>query len=594
MHKSDNKRSIEQLIKEIEQMKSAGIYEKYIEYITFPCYKNLMPKSTIHFEFPYTALVGKNGSGKSSTLHALYGAVYWHSCSDFWFSTEVDPIKETQGEGKNRFFYGYKENKDSEVLEVMKTRMKRGSETKDEDPDYWETSRPIKKDGMSAIERNLPVKRDVVYIDFRAEVSAFDKVYHFSKGEIPEKKDFLRKRSKYLNRLFSGERMRFPGKKDEAVGTVTTLDKTTRDIIGEILGKNYADIKIAQHKIFRTDGTSIYVKTLISTNYSEANAGSGEVAVIQLVKKIQDAKDYSLILLDEPEVSIHPAAQEKLKVYLLEAIKQKKLQVVLSTHSTILVRDMPTAAIKLYVTNHRGKFEIHENVSYQEAFFDLEARVSDKKLIYCEDFAAKQVIEKLLEKEEKTQYFQVNFVTGGEKTLLKKHIPSFVSDSSIRDKVFLVLDSDMRTGAVFDESKLTVAQSKDPVFLGELVKKIFGVEIDVYPDGGDGGERNDQKCKAYFEYLRFSVNHLFYLPNLPELILLNSNYAKIHYSEVLNSYDSVTNENCKEVILSISQYDFGDETHTGDVLQRLAYQWSKESNDNQEKIIKIINDIFLV
>ena len=48
-------------------MKSAGIYEKYIEYITFPCYKNLMPKSTIHFDFPYTALVGKNGSGKSST-----------------------------------------------------------------------------------------------------------------------------------------------------------------------------------------------------------------------------------------------------------------------------------------------------------------------------------------------------------------------------------------------------------------------------------------------------------------------------------------------------------------------------------------------
>lgn len=87
-------------------------------------------------------MVGKNGSGKSSTLHALYGAPHWKSCSDFWFSTEVDPIKETGGEGKNRFFYGYREDKQSEVKEVMKTRMRRGSKTKEKDPDYWETSRP--------------------------------------------------------------------------------------------------------------------------------------------------------------------------------------------------------------------------------------------------------------------------------------------------------------------------------------------------------------------------------------------------------------------------------------------------------------------
>lgn len=57
--------------------------------------------------------------------------------------------------------------------------------------------------------------------------------------------------------------------------------------------------------------------------YSEANAGSGEIAVVQLVRRIEKARDYSLVLLDEPEVSLHPGAQENLKEYLLEAIKTK-------------------------------------------------------------------------------------------------------------------------------------------------------------------------------------------------------------------------------------------------------------------------------
>ena len=28
---------------------------------------------------------------------------YWNQCADFWFSTEVDPIEETGGEGKIDF-----------------------------------------------------------------------------------------------------------------------------------------------------------------------------------------------------------------------------------------------------------------------------------------------------------------------------------------------------------------------------------------------------------------------------------------------------------------------------------------------------------
>lgn len=112
------------LISDIRKIKESGVFENYIEYIVFPFYKNLNKGTRINFEFPLTVLVGRNGSGKSSTLHALFGAPKGYSLGDFWFSTEVDPIAES-GEA-NRFYYGYRISKsDNEIREVMKSRIKR-------------------------------------------------------------------------------------------------------------------------------------------------------------------------------------------------------------------------------------------------------------------------------------------------------------------------------------------------------------------------------------------------------------------------------------------------------------------------------------
>ena len=91
-------------IETIKRMKNRGVFINYIEYIDFPFYKNLIPRTRINFEFPMTVLIGKNGSGKSSTLHALFGAPQGYTCSDFWFSTDVDPIAESGD--RNRYFYG--------------------------------------------------------------------------------------------------------------------------------------------------------------------------------------------------------------------------------------------------------------------------------------------------------------------------------------------------------------------------------------------------------------------------------------------------------------------------------------------------------
>lgn len=577
----------------IANMKRDNIFPNYIEYIQFPFFKNMQKNTKINFSYPLTVLVGRNGSGKSSVLHALYGAPENKSCADFWFSTEVDPIRES--DEPNRFFYGYREDKKSEIKEVMKRRIRRGSATKKDDPDYWETSKPVKRDGMEKTTRFSPVKKEVIYFNFRNEISAFDQIFYFSKYKKDERKDLLRKRSKYLSRLFNGEAMRFPGQDDLKVGSMYELSPTEIKIISKILGKRYVSIKIAKHKLYRIEGVSIYVKTNTSSNYSEANAGSGETAIIELVDKIEGASNNALILLDEPEISIHPSAQERLQEYLLEIIKTRKMQIIISTHSPYLVQNLPNSAIKLFDMNADGQFFVRENVNYKEAFFILEDYVVDKHVIICEDIAAKILLEKVLVSINKEQYFKIQFFSGGEKSIIQRFVPAHCCELQDEHSVFLFLDGDMKPRENICINDLTNSQTNDCNYLKKCVKAMYGMDIRPFVDSGSGEKHINQECDEYINYLRFFQSNIAFLPNekIPEVILLESDFCKKEYSEIIKDVE-VTNLNAKEVVKSISEFEFGD-SNKSDIeatIKKLAQQWVKEESDDKRDIIANLTNIF--
>jgi predicted ATPase len=585
---------VEKKIEAIQKIKDGGKFKNYIEYIQFPFYKNLVKDTRIEFSFPLTVLVGRNGSGKSSTLHALYGAVNGKTCSDFWFSTELDPIKES-GE-RNRYFYGYRENGKASIKEVLMLRMKRGSETKEEDPDYWETAKPQK--GMLGKKRNSPVKKPVIYVDFRAELSAFDQEFHFSKKPIKERKKRLRDRAKYLKRLFDGDAIRFRGCLDESMAKLTVLDESCRAQINYILGKKYEDIRVSvDHKLYRdVIGTSVYVRTQDQDSYSEANAGSGEVAVIQLVRKIAAVPDHTLVLLDEPEVSLHPSAQRRLQEFLLEQIKHKKLQIVISTHSPILIEKMPKEAIKLYRTRFDGKFEVLEGISYQEAFFDIENIVPSKKLLICEDIAAKYLIEKILRVMDKMQYFFVEYYPGGAGTLMSKYLPVFAVDDKWQNRVFFILDGDQSREVDFDEAALTNEQQGDIEYLQESLRKVLGIDrLKGFYDGHAGSGNKEQQCLLAIRCLRFSRNVRYLAKGeIPESMVLKSDYVKREYGNVLSTGTKIDKNNAKLVVGNIADEVFGDGSRVRETMELLANQWAKEDSPDRQNLMDVIQWIFTV
>ena len=124
---------------------------------------------------------------------------------------------------------------------------------------------------------------------------------------------------------------------------------------------------------------------------------------------------------------------------------------------------------------------------------------------------------------------------------------------------------------------------------------MYGMDIRPFVDSGSGEKHINQECDEYINYLRFFQSNIAFLPNekIPEVILLESDFCKKEYSEIIKDVE-VTNLNAKEVVKSISEFEFGD-SNKSDIeatIKKLAQQWVKEESDDKRDIIANLTNIF--
>lgn len=585
------------LIEEIRQIKARNAFKNYIEYIQFPFFRNLEANTEIIFNFPLTVFVGQNGSGKSSTLHALFGAPKKNTPFDFWFSTAVDPIQEvSEGGERHSFFYVYKD-KDGNPLEVLKQRI-----FKRNNPDYWETSRPVLKYGMKKLPdgiRNEPIEKNVVFIDFRSELSAFDKYFYFKEPRrtttIKNKQDFLRKHSTYLKKIIDGNDIIIKRYNDVKNDPLKIFSTDELHNISIILGKKYIQGKIVRHKLFEEWGYSVIFQTS-SYTYSEAFAGSGEMAVVRLVLEVLGAAQYSLLLLDEPEVSLHPGAQKRLKHFLLEQIRSKQLQVVISSHSPSIIEDLPSNAIKVFSQLPSGKFTVKNEITPEEAFYHLEQTNAARKKIIVEDILSKEIITSVLKEigPDTESLFQVSFYSGGASVLKTNFIKVYSHENELNK--FIVFDGDQKLGQQhFDPDSIIILEQTSERFRQEIQAQT-NVDVQFNPDGNqDVGARADQEKELRRKYLKFYLRNVFYLPlSTPEEIIWDQSLAeqflralnKLQFVAILNN----TN-NFKEKFLSLTEGMTGDRKNIESIEKMFLNKWIETKGEIYNQTVQIIEEI---
>ena len=565
-------------------------FKDYITDIHFPFYKGLVPGSKIDFKFPLTVLVGENGCGKSSVLQALENVSAGKSLSQRWFSTSVDPIPDN---ARPCFWYSYYNAEAGRTVQILNTRIKKKFRDGSENPDYWEPSRPVAKYGMELFDEkyaNTPgatgsrwngTKRKVEYIDFREEISAFDKYFYF--GIEPHKKtkqEYIRQRSKNLKKAIDGKL------KNDLLRSIVNLVPEEVSILSDILDKQYQSVKIIEHKFYSKWGTSVYFSQGVgdasfSGKYSEAFAGSGESAVAKLVHKIFSAQEGTLLLLDEPEVSLHPGAQKRLLNYILENVRDKGLQVVISTHSPAIVEELPPEAIVVMNQTALNKFDPIPDVFAETAFQYIGHTNIEKPKIIVEDKTAELLVNRALDICNPKAIKSVKVVChpGGARDLYKEAVVLSRLDAT---KTYLLLDGDQ-------QKELPAGNAVSNSELDQAVLNITGIDVKDLDFVADSGKQSEQLPIEKRKFLDFLKSNCKFLPlNTPEEILWKCSEKSPH-----TEIDESKKDAYKKAIADWAKDDAGGDVSANEIFfcHKKLCNAIPESDAIMQEIVTILKGI---
>lgn len=167
------------------------------------------------------------------------------------------------------------------------------------------------------------------------------------------------------------------------------------------------------------------------------------MAVTNCVVKVLEADNNSIILLDEPEVSLHPGAQTELRNLLLNKVNSSGCQVVISTHSHSFVEALPNNAIKLFYKNKADNtYSVLNESTPEQAFLRIGIKNSNKITVFVEDKLAKLVVEEALKEIDSRALsnFTICQSPGGAKNIIKHHSLDFYLHKN--QTAFVLLDGD--------------------------------------------------------------------------------------------------------------------------------------------------------
>lgn len=504
--KDPTTKSINEYVEIIEKLFRNNQLDKYIRYAVFPNFKNLAHGDRIDFEYPLTAIIGPNGSGKSSILHALYGMPYKSSTSRFWFSTTLDPIQEGKDKGPNRYFYSHLIRDLSKWVETKKVRGRKNEA-------YWEPARVSIPDGMSPMprfdpkeaeyrskDRWNPVVRDPIYISFKYHFSAFDRIYHINntKLSLASKIEQVKKGAEKLSRVIERDKQSFKPGGVEAVYEHRNLTEDELLWVNYILGKQYLEARYIEHRLYGKERGSSVIFHCNQDKYSEAFAGSGELAIVHLVVSLINSNRNSLILLDEPETSLHPGAQEKLIKFLLSEIVNKHLQVILTTHSPTIANCLPSKALKALFEVDNNKTTVTDVQHPQMAFNRIGHAPSDKKLIIVEDSLLSAIVDVAIDELEEweQEIITTQIPSSGGDDVFKNLVPFFMQHEQ---SAHFILDGDKVAKQQIDYENL---DSKDSAALYKIIKESYDCKP-LYLK-----EENKSACIDYLLWARERVHYL--------------------------------------------------------------------------------------
>lgn len=170
--------------------------------------------------------------------------------------------------------------------------------------------------------------------------------------------------------------------------------------VSETLNRNYRDAGVASKETGNLRSfmyAAVTDRYLGELNYPSHFMGAGEQKIFEIIKEVVQAPVGALILIEEPEVSLHNKAMHDLMVFLKQQADEKLLQIVISTHWLAIREFSSTINFYSLSIDPDNEMVLCRSGIAPEDFLALSGDRSDMKriTIWVEDVLARRIVEHL-------------------------------------------------------------------------------------------------------------------------------------------------------------------------------------------------------
>ncbi len=329
-------------ISRIREQFQSGLWPQFVEHVELENLRSWV-KQGVNFNFPVTAIIGENGTGKSTLLKSL-ACAYEHPDgpkktfypSQFFIDTQWETLTNC------KITYRVKTGGVSRTFNIRKPTQR------------WKyPSDRIKRNVFILdISRTLPLDATVGYA----------------------------KLAKQAQKEVSDE----------------VLSQDNQEYLSYILGRDYLGARFTTTEFDEKKQVGLLRREF--GEMSQFHQGAGEDATLDLFQLFETIPNYSLLIIDEVEASLHPKAQRRLTKFLLTLSRIKRIQVVLSTHSPYVLEELPSESRILLMPNDQSSINVVTNVSTEFSMSKIDDSDNPELYLYVEDVEAETLMYEILKK----------------------------------------------------------------------------------------------------------------------------------------------------------------------------------------------------